>query len=64
MTWQDLEQKYQIKFTTSDNTFVSVNIWLDDIYLTFSKEKLDMLLQDIFNHSELFEDLTENRKRI
>lgn len=63
MTWQDLEQKYQIKFTTSDNTFVSVNIWLDDIYLTFSKEKLDMLLQDIFNHSELFEDLTENRKR-
>lgn len=63
MTWQDLEQKYRIKFTTSDNTFVSVNIWLDDIYLTFSKEKLDMLLQDIFNHSELFEDLTENRKR-
>lgn len=63
MTWQDLEQKYQIKFTTSDNAFVPVNIWLDDIYLTFSKEKLDMLLQDIFNHSELFEDLTENRKR-
>ena len=63
MTWQDLEQKYQIKFTTSDNAFVPVNIWLDDIYLTFSREKLDMLLQDIFNRSELFEDLTENRKR-
>lgn len=63
MTWKDLEQKYQIRFTTSDNEFVPVNIWLDDIYLTFSKEKLDMLLQDIFNHSELFEDLTETRKR-
>lgn len=64
MTWKELETKYQISFIAPDNSFVPVNIWLDDIYLTFNQEKLDALLKDIFNHPELFETLTNPRERI
>ena len=58
MTWEELEEKFGIKFKLENGKFRPVNEWLDDLYLQFTKEDIETLMLVIMNHGEeLFADL-------
>ncbi len=64
MSWEELEQKYYIRFKKEDGDFRDINEWLDDVYLTLNHKDVINLMEDIFtNGNELFQDLIEQRKR-
>lgn len=62
MTWEELEDLFDIKFKLADGNFRPVNEWLDDIYLKMNREDLRKMMKVILNHAELFEDLVEHKK--
>lgn len=64
MSWEELEQKYYIRFKKEDGGFREVREWLDDIYLTLGHQDVMNLMEDVFTHGdELFADFVEPRKR-
>lgn len=64
MNWEELEQKYHIRFKKESGNFRDINEWLDDVYLTLSRKGIINLMEDVFNSgNELFQDLVEQRKR-
>ena len=62
LTWQDIEERFDIKFTLENGEFRRVNEWLDDIFLTFTPEDLTVMMSVIMNHPELFKDITTHEK--
>ena len=64
MNWEELENKYKIRFKDKDGKFRPVNEWLDDVYLLLNDKELRGLIVDIDeNANELFKDLIEPRER-
>ena len=64
MNWEELENKYKIRFKDKDGKFRPINEWLDDVYLLLNDKKLCGLIVDIDeNANELFKDLIEPRER-
>lgn len=64
MNWEELENKYKIRFKDENKKFRPVNEWLDDVYLLLSDRELCGLIVDIDESAnELFKDLIEPRER-
>lgn len=63
MTWEDLEQKYKIKFKLSNGEFRPIDEWLDDLYLQKTPAEAFQLLVEIMRNAEsLFTDLLTHKK--
>ncbi len=64
MNWEELENKYKIRFKDKDGKFRPINEWLDDVYLLLNDKELYGLIVDIDESAnELFKDLIEPRER-
>ena len=64
MNWEELENKYKIRFKDKDGKFRPINEWLDDVYLLLNDKELCGLIVDIDESAnELFKDLIELRER-
>ena len=63
MTWEQLEDMFDIKFKLENGQFRPVNEWLDDLYLRFTKEEIESLMLAIMmNGDALFKDLLFHQK--
>ena len=63
VTWEQLEKEYNIKFKLENGTFRPVNEWLDDMYLTMSRQDVWNLIDTIMrNGDSLFKDILFHHK--
>ena len=58
MTFEDLEERFGIKFYLNNGEPRPVDEWLDDLYLNFSGEQIWIIISTIIkNGDSLFKDI-------
>ncbi len=55
MTWEQLEEKYGVKFKSDDGSFKTVDAWLAEMYAE-NVSSFEQLTEEVFlNGDDLFE---------